>query len=555
MTTRSGRMTLAALLTLGLGVCAGAEQVEVQSRPADRRVDVLVDGKPFTSYAWPERVSKPILYPIRTARGTIVTRGFPLDTRPGERVDHPHQAGYWFTYGDVDGVDFWGNSEAIPPAERAKMGVIRQREVVAARGRRGRGRARGPGGLGDARRRGRARGGRRASPSARTPLTRAIDRVTTLAAKGKVTFRDTKEGMLGIRVARGSRAARRQARGLHRRDREAHRGARAGQHRRHRPLHEQRGAEGRRGVGHAGPLDGALGARGRRGRRPAAARPPEEPGLPHLLARARLRPLRREPVRPEGLLERQGGGASRSRSRPASRPSSATAWRSCRARSRRRRPRRPGRRSRRSTGSRRLPVALSAGFVGCGNITDTHARAAREAGLGIAAFFGRDPAKAEAMAARFGGRAFARYEDFLAHRPMDLVVIGSPSGAARRAGHRGGGARPARPRREADRRDHRARRLARGRGGDGRREAGSAVPGPAQAGPRPAARLPARRRPRPRAAGLGARQVAPAARVLLGLPLARDEGARRRGRARQPGDPHGRPAAVAARARSPACTP
>jgi len=73
-------------------------------------------------------------------------------------------------------------------------------------------------------------------------------------------------------------------------------------------------------------------------------------------------------------------------------------------------------------------VALAAGFVGCGNITDTHARAAREAGLGIAAFFGRDPAKAEAMAARFGGRAFARDEDFLAHRPMDLVVIGSPSG-------------------------------------------------------------------------------------------------------------------------------
>jgi len=73
-------------------------------------------------------------------------------------------------------------------------------------------------------------------------------------------------------------------------------------------------------------------------------------------------------------------------------------------------------------------VALQAGFVGCGNISDTHARAAGEAGLGIAAFFGRDPKKAEAMAARFGGRAFARFDDFLAHRPMDLVVIGSPSG-------------------------------------------------------------------------------------------------------------------------------
>jgi UDP-N-acetyl-2-amino-2-deoxyglucuronate dehydrogenase len=73
-------------------------------------------------------------------------------------------------------------------------------------------------------------------------------------------------------------------------------------------------------------------------------------------------------------------------------------------------------------------VGLHAGFVGCGNITDTHARAAREAGIEIAAFFGRDAAKAEAMAGRFGGVAFPRYEDFLAHRPMDLVVIGSPSG-------------------------------------------------------------------------------------------------------------------------------
>ena len=50
-------------------------------------------GKPFTSYVWPERLAKPVLYPIRTARGTIVTRGFPLDPRPGERVDHPHQVG------------------------------------------------------------------------------------------------------------------------------------------------------------------------------------------------------------------------------------------------------------------------------------------------------------------------------------------------------------------------------------------------------------------------------------------------------------------------------
>lgn len=72
-------------------------------------------------------------------------------------------------------------------------------------------------------------------------------------------------------------------------------------------------------------------------------------------------------------------------------------------------------------------MGLGAGFVGCGNISDTHARAARAAGLEPVAFFGRDPRKAEALAARYGGEACASYPDLL-RRPLDLVVIGSPSG-------------------------------------------------------------------------------------------------------------------------------
>jgi predicted dehydrogenase len=87
-------------------------------------------------------------------------------------------------------------------------------------------------------------------------------------------------------------------------------------------------------------------------------------------------------------------------------------------------------------------MALSAGFVGCGNITDTHARAVREAGHEVVAFYGRDPAKAEAMAARHGGRAVADYDAFL-DESIDVVMIGSPSGvhaeqgiaAARRGRH------------------------------------------------------------------------------------------------------------------------
>jgi len=205
MTTKSTSMILGFLVCGAAAASDTADStawVEVQPRVAERRVDVTVDGQPFTSYVWPERVSKPVLYPIRTARGTLVTRGFPLDPRPGERVDHPHQVGFWLTYGDLDGVDFWGNSEAIPPAERAKMGTIRHREVVAARGGAGKGElevkaewvAPGPKVV--------------LEESTRfvfhaDAATRAIDRLTTLTARGGTsTFRDTKEGMLGIRVAR-----------------------------------------------------------------------------------------------------------------------------------------------------------------------------------------------------------------------------------------------------------------------------------------------------------------------------------------------------------------
>ena len=77
----------AVLLTLPLGAAGG---VELKVNESAKRVDVTIDGEPFTSYIWPSTLKKPVLYPIRTAKGTLVTRGFPLDPRPGERVDHPH---------------------------------------------------------------------------------------------------------------------------------------------------------------------------------------------------------------------------------------------------------------------------------------------------------------------------------------------------------------------------------------------------------------------------------------------------------------------------------
>lgn len=195
-------IVLGAWLISAMGMPQNNQRIRVTPNEADRRVDISIDGQPFTSYIWPANLAKPVLYPLRTAKGTEVTRGFPLDPKPGERVDHPHHVGAWFNYGNVNGFDFWNNSEAIKPDKAPEMGNIRQRSIVAAKGGAEEGELvieadwitgkQQP--ILKEHTRFLFRGG---------PKFRSVDRITTLTAKGeKVVFNDDKEGMLGVRVAR-----------------------------------------------------------------------------------------------------------------------------------------------------------------------------------------------------------------------------------------------------------------------------------------------------------------------------------------------------------------
>ena len=196
------RRAAASLISIATLSASPSQHVTVTPNEAARRVDIAIGGKPFTSYIWPEQVKKPVLDPIRSAGGTLVTRGWPLAPRPGERIDHPHHVGLWFNYESVNGLDFWNNSDAIKTEERSKMGTILHRRIVEAKS----GADRGelvtesdwvtPGGTvlmhertqfvfaGDA-------------------ATRTIDRIATLTATdARVVFADAKDGMLGMRVAR-----------------------------------------------------------------------------------------------------------------------------------------------------------------------------------------------------------------------------------------------------------------------------------------------------------------------------------------------------------------
>jgi hypothetical protein len=178
-----------------------AKGVQVVPDEAKRRVDITIDGKPFTAYIWPTSLKKPVLYPLITEEGVTVTRGYPLEPRPNERVDHPHHAGLWFNYGNVDGFDFWNNSDAIKPEARYKMGTILHTRVVSTKSGSNRGElvVESVWITGDNK------------PILnettryiffRRDHARVIDLEVTLTALDHAVFHDDKEGLLGMRVAR-----------------------------------------------------------------------------------------------------------------------------------------------------------------------------------------------------------------------------------------------------------------------------------------------------------------------------------------------------------------
>lgn len=185
---------------------SSADRIRVVANEAQHRVDIMIDGAPFTSFIWPDKLAKPVLYPLRTAKGTIITRGYPLEPRPGERIDHPHHVGMWFNYGNVNGFDFWNNSDAVKAEDAPKMGTIRHRAITLAKSAADQGELEVDAdwitGKGQLILKEHTRFVFRGGPSFRS-----IDRITTLQASGgKIVFNDDKEGVLGMRVTRALEA-------------------------------------------------------------------------------------------------------------------------------------------------------------------------------------------------------------------------------------------------------------------------------------------------------------------------------------------------------------
>jgi Methane oxygenase PmoA len=188
------------------GTFCDAQKVEFVRKDAERRVDVLIGGQFFTSYIYPMEsvLKKPVLFPIKTSKGTTITRGYPLEPRANERTDHPHHVGLWLNYEYINGLDYWNNSTAIDSALRLqKYGLIRHTGISKMKnGKVGKLEVTADWVEKD--------GTGKVILKEKTAYkfsgkgdVRIIDRSTTLTAfDGEVALNDVKDGLLAIRVAR-----------------------------------------------------------------------------------------------------------------------------------------------------------------------------------------------------------------------------------------------------------------------------------------------------------------------------------------------------------------
>lgn len=174
--------------------------VRLENKVAEKRVDVYFGDKFFTSYIYPDNIEKACLWPVLTSKGTEITRKYPMKKAPGESFDHPHHVGIWLTYGDVNGIDYWGNSDSVPSDQKYRYGTIRNQEIVSIKSGKGRGALT---------TRANWDGGGRTQIREETTYNfndrgniRIIDWISTLTAQEDILFKDTKEGMFAIRVGR-----------------------------------------------------------------------------------------------------------------------------------------------------------------------------------------------------------------------------------------------------------------------------------------------------------------------------------------------------------------
>jgi hypothetical protein len=185
----------------------GPEEPAVAIEAKKDVLEFRVGKDVVTRYHVGESVAKPYFWPLSASNGAAVTRAWPMEqATPGDSTDHPHQKSAWFCHGDVipeglelkqrvkgvAGVDFW--SEAVghgrivctnvgqPKNGKGHASVVTKNEW-------------------------RTADGDKVMDETRTVSLYALGEarlivldIDLLASVAPITFGDTKEGSMGVRV-------------------------------------------------------------------------------------------------------------------------------------------------------------------------------------------------------------------------------------------------------------------------------------------------------------------------------------------------------------------
>lgn len=95
--------------------------LKVQFEKHENRIDVVIGGRHFTSYVYDRELPKPLMVPLRSPSGIVVSRRYPLVKMEGGSEDHPHHAGVFFAVDRVNGTNFWNNITPPPQIKHIKI--------------------------------------------------------------------------------------------------------------------------------------------------------------------------------------------------------------------------------------------------------------------------------------------------------------------------------------------------------------------------------------------------------------------------------------------------
>jgi len=161
----------------------------------EKTLRVEINGKLFTEYCFKD-VPRPYFYPVIGPTGVPIIRHWPMKEGKDEEKDHVHHRSLWFTHGDINGQDFWGEGEKsgkivhdkfLKVASGPDAGIIQSQNKYVARD--------GKVICTDTRI-------HRFYPPVSEPDGQIMDfEITIHASEGKVVMGDTKEGSMAIRLA------------------------------------------------------------------------------------------------------------------------------------------------------------------------------------------------------------------------------------------------------------------------------------------------------------------------------------------------------------------